>query len=885
MDVTTVGRGELLHRLRGLLAAPRPPTLVLTGEPGVGKSHLARALGDGFRERGGRVDAAMGTVATCSLPLGALSHLLPPIPARSPDPLALLQHAHATLGARARRGPYLLRVDDAHALDGASATVVLEVVRRGEAAVLLTQRSDEALPDPIEAALREPRSIRIEVRPLDREQTAELVEHHLGGSLAVDDHARIWHLTGGNPLFVLEQVNAAREADLLTRELGWWRFREEPPASAHLVSLIEQRLAGLNGQEREAVDLLSLAEPAPYRLLEERFGADLLERLERRGLIRGLVQGQRTVALLAHPMHSKVVRDQLPLARRRHLTRTLTAATESWPRDRQDDAIRQATWQLGSGGPVDPTLALEGGTAALAAGDAAAAERLARAALAARPGYASSVLLGQCLGAQGRVEEAEAQLLAAEDAAPAPAAWTHARTLRAQLRFFAGEDPSGGIALLQGALTGEIGGDGRDELEATLALLLSIAGDLHQAANVGAQVRSRSGSSPRAVVSVLTVSSVASMMLGRFAEVAETLDVARSHEPGVRDVLPMARFQLLATEAMTAFYRDGHPEAALARLLPTYRSAVDDDHSAVAGFLGAVAIHIAAFGDDPQLAADLGREALPHLQVQDPLGMAPVTLAHLAYAAALRDDRDEATRWLDKVREEDERRDIRAAFATDLARVRLAALQGELDRAVAIAARRVEVMEDAYEVWVCFLTHELARVGATGPPDHGGGTATIEGSFLPGLIEHAQALRAGDADRLEAAAARLSRAGTPLRAAEAAVQAARAYRRAKDTDGEVRAALLAQRYASTRAGLRILGFTEHEWQLTERELQVARMAAEGTPDRAIAAALELSARTISNHLGRVYRKLDLRGRTDLATLFAPDPSDAPGSAGDAPPPP
>ena len=56
--------------------------------------------------------------------------------------------------------------------------------------------------------------------------------------------------------------------------------------------------------------------------------------------------------------------------------------------------------------------------------------------------------------------------------------------------------------------------------------------------------------------------------------------------------------------------------------------------------------------------------------------------------------------------------------------------------------------------------------------------------------------------------------------------------------------------------------------LTPQELQVALMVASGATNREAGARLFLSAKTIEAHLGRIYRKLGVRSRTELANLVA-----------------
>jgi class 3 adenylate cyclase/DNA-binding CsgD family transcriptional regulator len=57
-------------------------------------------------------------------------------------------------------------------------------------------------------------------------------------------------------------------------------------------------------------------------------------------------------------------------------------------------------------------------------------------------------------------------------------------------------------------------------------------------------------------------------------------------------------------------------------------------------------------------------------------------------------------------------------------------------------------------------------------------------------------------------------------------------------------------------------------QLTPQELQVALVVGQGATNREAGAALFLSPKTIDAHLGRIYRKLSVRSRAELARLLA-----------------
>jgi DNA-binding NarL/FixJ family response regulator len=60
-------------------------------------------------------------------------------------------------------------------------------------------------------------------------------------------------------------------------------------------------------------------------------------------------------------------------------------------------------------------------------------------------------------------------------------------------------------------------------------------------------------------------------------------------------------------------------------------------------------------------------------------------------------------------------------------------------------------------------------------------------------------------------------------------------------------------------------------RLTAQELQIAQLAAEGLTNREIGQRLFLSHRTIATHLYRVFPKLGITARSELALVLAVDP--------------
>ena len=78
--------------------------------------------------------------------------------------------------------------------------------------------------------------------------------------------------------------------------------------------------------------------------------------------------------------------------------------------------------------------------------------------------------------------------------------------------------------------------------------------------------------------------------------------------------------------------------------------------------------------------------------------------------------------------------------------------------------------------------------------------------------------------------------------------------------------------AQTRRELgRISGRTPSRGELTPTEWRVAELVAEGRTNQEVAAALYVAPRTVEGTLSRVYTKLGVRSRTELARRLAAPP--------------
>jgi DNA-binding NarL/FixJ family response regulator len=167
-----------------------------------------------------------------------------------------------------------------------------------------------------------------------------------------------------------------------------------------------------------------------------------------------------------------------------------------------------------------------------------------------------------------------------------------------------------------------------------------------------------------------------------------------------------------------------------------------------------------------------------------------------------------------------------------------------------------------------WLLHDLVRIGAGAAT--GNRLSQLAGECDSALVSararHAMAAEARDAAELTGAADDFEALGAMLLAAEAAADAARAFRRA----GDQRAATAASRRSNSLAALCEGAATPGLVQadavvpLSQREREIALLAAKGLSSKDMADRLYLSVRTVNNHLQSIYSKLGVSSRADLA---------------------
>jgi DNA-binding CsgD family transcriptional regulator len=604
-----------------------------------------------------------------------------------------------------------------------------------------------------------------------------------------------------------------------------------------------------------------------YLPLADAAGEDAVEELELQGLINVTVDRQRRNVTVGHPIHADVVRDALTTRRSRERHGEVADAIETRGTRRRDDVLRVAVARLEAGGAVEPDLMTEAARRALGAYDLALGERLARVALDAGGGLRSGLALGSALARQGRQREAERVFdrvdttgAGDEDLASLAMEW-------ADSRFWGLDDHPGAKARLTEAVEQIEDADWKDRLTITSAsydLLMGRAADA-----LAAVEHIREIGTPRGIAAVALVAAPALQLLGRGDEAMAALEeaVLPFDEPDApTDVVYLG--MLVVAMGLVAvdlgrfgdariYAEGGHQETAASGIV-----------LAQAWF--ALILGRTAMGEGDLVDAERWfREAATCF---DQTGNRPnqqLCLFSAAWALAQQGEPAPARALVEQAREIDAGH-VRLQEPIVLrAEAALAVAEGDLTTAKALlteAAENSRSLELRSEELGAL--HDLVRLGESRAVlDRVVVLADqVDGALAAMKLRHARAALDGDADALGQVADGFDDLGAGLFAAEAAAQASQVARDGGD-------AQLARRWASRAEELvddigpvstPALALRAEIVHLTDREREVAGLAARRVPSKEIAAQLSLSRRTVDNHLQRAYTKLGVNDRQGLA---------------------
>jgi DNA-binding SARP family transcriptional activator len=331
-----VGRVDAIGRLTAAfeqVAAGSPRTVIVRGEPGIGKTRLAtefvrHAHAHGAITLFGRcdeesllphqpfVEALRHYVCSCDravlagqlqLISGELRRVVPELGERIPDlaqPLAddregarhrLFEAIAALLGEAARGCPVVLLIDDLQWADRATLLLLKYVARHPQTRRLMIvctcRDTDVELMHPLDAVLADLAKNglveTLDIGPLDESAVSELVSWHTADAAPAEVHRLVFRETEGNAFFVIEALRHLAESG---SGATWTTGRL--PFSAGVRTLIRQRVGHVGP---DAGQVLSAA-----AALGHSFHFDLLKPLT------GL-EDEELVAMLERAIQARVI--------------------------------------------------------------------------------------------------------------------------------------------------------------------------------------------------------------------------------------------------------------------------------------------------------------------------------------------------------------------------------------------------------------------------------------------------------------------------------------------------------------------------------------------------------------------------------------------------
>jgi DNA-binding CsgD family transcriptional regulator len=862
-----VGRRPELEVFEQALYSGDHAGLLIVGPPGVGKTRLADECREMAAADGHPTERVVGSRTTASLPLGAVASLLAAGLSRDGadgqvDPEALFEHTKLSLLHRHNDHRVVTVADDVPLLDAASLALLGHLARHGTVFLIATARAGEPVPDLISDLDRS--LLRVDLTDLSPAGLDTLLHLVLGGPMEAGAAHEFWRITRGNPLYVRELVLGALESGALVERSGVWHLDDRLPSTSRLLDLVEHRIADLSPAARSILELLALCEPIERDYL----GADsagVLDALEHAGLVAVAADE----VSLAHPLHGEVVRAALPRLRARTILLAQADRLEALSPVPGPAALRTAVWRLDAGGTPDPAILVHGAHLARYTHDFRLVRRLIEAVPEAQRDAVAALLLGEALYELGDFDASD-RVLASGQELPA--------SEHIALRLAVTRARNAHWGLCQPELALAINADARrlikeqplvDELIADEASILMFSGHPDRAIEVLGRI---AGGDRRTSVVRAIVEAVALAVSGRTADAIAAAEAGFADHTALGDELAIAHPATHIINQVFALTEAG--QLAEAEQLARAGSAVAASQR----------VPIAQIW----FAANLGRlttlqgriatakryyaEAAGLAQVNHFAGPRRMALSGLALTHAMLGDADAARGALRE-------RETVPAFGflgpeQALADAWTAVAAGQPDAATEhFLAAADQARASGHRTAESWLLHDLVR---TTRGDASGRlrelAAQCDSPLVSARARHAVAARARDAGELARAAEDSEALGAMLLAAEAASGVAEALSRSGDQRGGKAAVRRSASLAAACEGAATPGLLRAHAaaQLTEREREIARLAAEGNASKDIAERLGVSARTVDNHLQHIYAKLGVTSRAGLARALEND---------------
>lgn len=846
MLTAMVGRLAEYGRLRTVLDADGPVAVAVVGESGVGKSRLLVELGVEAARIGWDVRWVYGSAALKAIPFAALLHAVGPV-AQSSDPLELMAGARLALVGPGS-GRTLLLVDDAHHLDEGSLGLIDQIVRHGDARVVIGTRGPSLWPEGLGVLVD--RSLTVNIEVLDRELTTALVSELIDAQPSARLADEVWERTRGLPLFIVVLLEAAvAEGGFTSTDDG----AEAPDGLpiAPLRELIETRITRAGDGVRRVVEFLAVGGPVPLSAFRALVPEDVLDSARRAGIV---VEWDDAIEA-AHPIYVEAL-GPASLERSSRLAAELFVALPD-PVTALD-RIRSALLAIDAGLSLDADQWSSAATDALERLDPLLAIRFARRAVAAEPGHvAARISLGKALAFVGDVDEAISVLQRINPRNDLERT-SRATALAHALVFGAGQAEAA-IQMLA-AEAEHLDEAARLVLDNERALYAAVGGSFREVLAAGDRVLTSDRATPRVRLDAGVNVALARVMLGDLDRVDYLLDENDELARSLSSDRPLA---LLQNDLVRVAAEHGRGRLVEARRVveDNIEQRLDPSWLQWTGIL---------YDQEGRVleAVTAQRAAIAAYERSDPFGLRTQAIGalgmHLGQMGTVRPVD------VDLVRDADDtgRKEMRLAAWTGRGRAWVdCAVLGPEAGAVRALELGQWLMDHDHPLWGMSVLHDALRMGAAPSVVVESMAALHDTASSAGLLDtrrkHAVALDEDDLGLLGSVAAEFRQFGAIGLAREAWAQLASLAGQVGESAVAYKAAARSQLLEVHTPHLRTPGLSLDIHGLSRREFDVVERVLQGHSNREIAAILFLSVRTVENHLHAVYRKLGLSGREDL----------------------
>ncbi len=855
------GRSAEIGAVRAGVSARDTAGVVVCGPAGVGKSRLVRDALQGSECRW-----IVGTTSARDIPLGAFTAWT-----RSADD-DRLRLVHSVIDAVTAAPPgrgVIVAVDDAHLLDDLSVFVLHQIVQWGAAKVVLTVRDGSdgsGIPESVRELWKDKDNrafARLDLQPLARQESADLLAAALNGPVDPDAAARLWTLTRGNVLYLRNIVEQELADGRLQQHAGCWQWVGEPVLPSSLVELIDSRFGDLPPAVATVVDVLAVGEPIELATLQRITDRESVEEANIRGLITVDPCDSGMQARVAHPLYGEIRRVRAPSTTLRRLRGLVATELAAGPdRDELRVVVRRASLSLDSDLPPDADLLVHAARGAIWLADLQLAGRLAEAAIAGGAGADAHFLHAHALSWSFRGAEAEralAELITRPWDDLDRARFTY---LRATNLLWALSRPDEAKALVDAV---SVGPDGRSWIDAFLVIYW-FATDRPAAALEAAKAINLPDLP--GVVGAETAFALTAVT----AETGRTSDALKTAETGYAAAMrghdaPHMRFNIADAElgALLLAGRLADVEPLAERVRAQSAELPGAAHALGAAIAGRAALGTGRLHD----ACGLLDQAAVAFAAHHSTGWGYRYNVVRATALAMHGQVTEAAAILDEI--DALARPFRSlSYERSIGRAWVAAGQGVVSEAVGILAAAAETAATNGQ----FAAEVMCLQVATqfGSHEHADRLAELagltEGPRSGLAARFAAALRDEDAQELAAVSEAFEAMGDLAAAMDAAAHAAICHRgrgrRGSALNCSVRAEALAEHTGVITPALEQAA---EPLPLTERECEVVALIAAELLNKEIAERLHLSARTVEGHVYRAMHKTGTSSREELAELW------------------